>query len=84
VPAFADLHPQRLPSRSRLADDLVPLATDLVLGRLLAPPDPVELVADLAAGRYQADEKMIVKICVPGLVGCRSPYPTVVSVTMGK
>ena len=38
------------------AGDLIPLALDLVLGGPFAPPDAVELVVDLAAGRRRADD----------------------------
>ena len=54
MPPFLDLRPQRVPPRSRLGGDLIPLAPDLVIGGPFAAPDTVELVADLAAGRCRA------------------------------
>jgi hypothetical protein len=51
VPPFVDLRPQRVPPRSRLGGDFVPLAPDLVIGGPFASLDTVELAADLAAGR---------------------------------
>ena len=50
MPPLLDLRPQRVPPRARIADDLIPLALDLVLGGPFAPPDTVELIVDLAAG----------------------------------
>ena len=56
APPFLDLRPQRVPPRPRLGGDLIPLALDLVLGGPFAPPDAVELIVDLAAGRRRGDD----------------------------
>ena len=56
APVLLDLLAERVPARSRLRGDLVPLAPDLVLGRPLAPADAIQLIVDLAAGRCRADE----------------------------
>src|SRR3954454_1063376 len=44
------------PSRSRFADNVVPLPADLVVGRALAAADTAELVADLASEGGRPDD----------------------------
>src|SRR6187549_2734828 len=44
------------PARPRLADDVVPLAADLMVGWTLATADPSEFVGGLASQRRRPDE----------------------------
>src|SRR4051794_16361728 len=56
VPSLICLPPHRSPPSPSRAGHLIPLATDLVVGGPLAPPDAAELIVDLAAGRHRADD----------------------------
>lgn len=49
--------PQRLPSRPSLADERIPLAPDLVIGRSFPSANPAQLVEYLAPQRRRGNNE---------------------------